>query len=59
MYFKLTYPEMKRLVSMVEKGITMLFGTKHSVQLSYLHDSVPRHILLPLITKCHYYALLL
>ena len=39
------------------EGITMFFGTKEGVQLSNLHDSVPRHILPPDI-MCHYNALL-
>jgi hypothetical protein len=31
------------------EGITIFFAKKHSVQLRNLHESVPRHILLP----CH------
>jgi hypothetical protein len=33
--------------------IIIFFGTKQSVQLNNLHDSVPRHILPPDIIMCH------
>jgi len=38
--------------------IIIFFWIIHSVQLSNLHESVPRHILPPDIITCHYCTLI-
>ena len=56
--FQMAVSKNKTLNFPGSEGIIIFFGTIHSVQLSNLHESVPRHILPPDIIMCHYCTLI-